>query len=430
MAVKQHYQVAYSRHGRCSNLITMYIEELIQFATGSGPWLFKHNNFVSGHDATILSSLADQIAYNANQLTEKQGHLALRILNKHRTELRTAVPLIDAILDDPRWKAPFRVISQQKNIKIINATFDSITKSVIAVSFPYSDTLVEAMRKRNSDVHPLHKGIWDGNIKAWIYDITETNIEWIGTTFLPQEFSADDQFMEFYRSVTEIFLDIETHLPMLVQSDAGFSIKNCHKNIPQPGTNNLVEALFWAREYGVTTWDDSIDDRLKNEVNPVTRTILSLSSKKHPWVDSGMYNIETFTDLLTYGGPAMVIIPGGSELVMVREWAEFAYSLGINSEDMSVMFRLPNEQSDFNKFVKDRELNGPVTDNTKIVFVSTKITKPLIKSGVRFNTVINLGYYNYMHFTMSTVVDNARNLVYYSTKAPTIQKKWQQHELS
>jgi hypothetical protein len=407
----------------------MYIEELIQFATGSGPWLFKHNNFVTGHDSTILSSLADQIAYNANQLTEKQGHLALRILNKHRTELRSAVPTIDAILDNPKWKSPFRVISQQKHISIIKGEFDSIAKSVIAVAFPYNEQLVESMRKRNADVHQLHKGTWDGNIKKWVYNITETNIEWIGTTFLPQEFSADTQFMELYQSVTEIFLDIETHLPMLVQNDASFSLKNCHKNIPQPTTTNLVEALFWAREYGITTWDDTIDNRLKNEINPVTRTILSVSNKKHPWVDNGVYDIEAFTDLLTYGGPAMVIIPGGSELEMVKNWSEFAYSLGVRSEDMSVMFRLPNEQSDFNQFVKDRDLNGPVTDTTKIVFVSTKITKPLIKSGVKFNTVINLGYYNYMHFTMSTVVDNARNLVYYSSKAPTIQKRWQQHEL-
>jgi hypothetical protein len=93
------------------------------------------------------------------------------------------------------------------------------------------------------------------------------------------------------------------------------------------------------------------------------------------------------------------------------------------------MFRLPNEQSAFNEYVRLAGLNNPVDENTRIVFVSTKITKPLIKSGVKFNTVINLGYYNYMHFTMSTVVDNARNLVYYSMKAPTKNNKWQPQEL-
>jgi hypothetical protein len=75
-------------------------------------------------------------------------------------------------------------------------------------------------------------------------------------------------------------------------------------------------------------------------------------------------------------------------------------------------------------------LNNPVDENTKVVFVSTKITKPLVKSGVKFKTVINLGYYNYLHFTMSAAVDNAQNLVYYSMKQPNNYKnKWQQHEL-
>jgi len=407
----------------------MYIEELIQFAVGSGPWLFKHNNIISGHDGTILSSLADQIAFNANQLTEKQGHLALRVLNKHRSELRLTVPLIDSILDQPKWKHPFRVISQQKRILIIKTPVEGNTGNVIALEFPYNESLVELLRKRNSEVHQLHKGTWDGNVKKWIFNVTETTIEWIGTTFLSQEFHASEEFIELYRSVSEVFLDMEHHLPMLIHTSTGFELKNCHKKIPQPETTNLVEALFWAREYGVTTWDDTIDSKIKTEINPVTRTILSLASSKHPWVDSSMYPIDAFADLLTYGGPALVVVPGGSELSMVKNWMEFAYRLGIETKDMSVMFRLPNEQSDFNQFVKDHELNGPITDTTRIVFVSTKITKPLIKSGVKFNTVINLGYYNYMHFTMSTVVDNARNLVYYSTKAPTIQKRWQPHEL-
>jgi hypothetical protein len=396
---------------------------------GSGPWLFKHNNIISGHDGTILSSLGDQIAFNANQLTEKQGHLALRVLNKHRSELRSAVPLIDAILDKPVWKHPFRVISQQKRISIIKTPVEGNTGNVIALEFPYNETLVELLRKRNSEVHQLYKGTWDGNVKKWIFNLTETTIEWIGSIFLAQEFHASEEFIELYRSVGETFLAIEHHLPMLIQTNNEFELINCHKKIPQPETNNLVEALFWAREYGITTWDDTIDSKIKKEINPVTRTVLSLASSKHPWVDSNVYPIDAFTDLLTYGGPALVVVPGGSELTMVKSWMEFASSLGIGTQDMSVMFRLPNEQSDFNKFVKDCELNGPITDTTRIVFVSTKITKPLIKSGVKFNTVINLGYYNYMHFTMSTVVDNARNLVYYSTKAPTIQKRWQQHEL-
>ena len=432
MAIKQHYQVAYRRHGRCSYLIIMYIEELIQFATGSGLWLFKHNNFVSGHDATILSSFADQIAYNANQLTEKQGHLALRILNKHRDVLRPAVKNLDSHLDNPKWKNPFRVLTKNKRISIKAYDAQGVTpygKMRICIEFPYENDLVEIMRKRNGEVHDVFKGIWDGDLKQWVFPLSERNIEWLGNTLLTREFQADEQFLEYFKSISDALIDLENHIPMLVSVDGKFQLKNCHKNIPQPDTEDLVQALFCAREYGITTWDDTIESQLAT-MHPVTKTILSISSKKHPWVDSGMYNINSFTDLITHGGPALVIIPGGSELEMVKNWSEFGRSLGFRTEDMSVMFRLPNDQSDFNQYVKAENLNGPVTDNTKMVFVSTKITKPLIKSGVKFNTVINLGYYNYMHFTMSTIVDNARNLVYYSTKAPTIQKRWQPHELS
>lgn len=425
MAVKQHYQVAYCWNGRCSHLIVMYIEDLIHFATRSGPYLFTKNPMpvtVVGHDHTILASLSDQLLYNSNHLTERQGQLAIRLLSKYRTELRPHVATVDEDLDTPKWKHPFRVLPKSKNL--------TIDKDRIHVEFPFETDVVETFRKRNSEVHELHKGIWDVDLKKWSFSLTEKNIEWLGSILANKGFQIDPAFIELYQATTKVFEDIENHLPMLVQTDTGFSLKNCHKNIPQPSTDNLVEALFWAREYGITTWDDAIDTQLKTQVNPVTRTILAISNRKHPWVDSSVYSVESFTDLLAYGGPAMVIIPGGSELELVKTWAEFAYSLGISTQQMSVMFRLPNEQAEFNKYVKQAELNNPVDANTRLVFVSTKITKPLIKAGIKFNTVINLGYYNYMHFSMSTVVDNARNLVYYSMKTPAKNNRWQPHELS
>lgn len=425
MAVKQYYQIAYSRHGRCSNLILMYIEELIQFAVGSGPWLFKHESLVSGHDYTILDSMANQLAYNQGQLTEKHGTLALRILSKNRDRILVQIPTLDTLLKEPKWKFPFRVLPKNKNISIVTDQ----NHSKILVEFPYEEPIVEAFRKRNQDVHELHKGIWDHELKKWSFGFTENTIEYLGNMLLDKEFRADDEFMSLYAQIKEVHQDIENVLPMLVETANGFEIKNAHPKIEQPKTKNLAEALFWARDYGVTTWDDHIDHRIKNELNSLITAVLSSTGKKHAWFDSTKVNIEYFTDLINYGGPAMVIIPGGSGIETIRQWNEFALKIGIKSEDMSVMFRLPNEQSEFNLYVKDQNLNNPISDNTRIVFVSTKVTKPLIKSGIKFGTIINLGYYQYMHFSMSTVVENAQNLVYYSMKEPAQNKRWQPHEL-
>ena len=161
----------------------------------------------------------------------------------------------------------------------------------------------------------------------------------------------------------------------------------------------------------------------------MTRGVLR-STNDRPWFNNTEVSIDKFTDLVKYSSPTLIIIPGGSELDSIIKWTEFVLSIGITQEEISVMFRLPNEQATFNSYVKQMNLNNPVDENTKVVFVSTKVTKPLVKSGVKFKTVINLGYYNYLHFTMSAAVDNAQNLVYYSMKQPNNYKnKWQQREL-
>ena len=410
----------------------MYIEDLIQFATGSGPYLFKSGVTISdGRDFNVLSSMGDQLLYNGNQLTEKQGLLALRLLNKYRDELRPFVTSLDDDLDNPKWKNSFRVLPKHKTVKIdIHSQSSKLHhKKCILVEFPYDNDLVEAFRKRNTGLHELHKGSWDSSIKKWVFALTETNIEWLGNTLLSKEFQPDEEFTELYQSVVSTLNNLESHIPMIVKSDTGYVLKNTHKSIPAIKTDDLTEALFLARDYGITTWDNEIDIQIDKTLHPVTKTILSISDKKHPWVDSNMHSIDAFKDLIQHGGPALVIVPGGSELELLNSWVKFAERQNIEAKQLSVMFRLPNEQSAFNEYVRLAGLNNPVDENTRIVFVSTKITKPLIKSGVKFNTVINLGYYNYMHFTMSTVVDNARNLVYYSMKAPTKNNKWQPQEL-
>lgn len=403
----------------------MYIEELIQFTVGSGPWLFKHGSLVTGHDHTILDSMANQLAYNQGQLTEKQGTLALRLLSKNRDKIITQVPTLDQLLKEPKWKFSFRVLPKNKKISIV--TDNSYSK--ILVEFPFEESIVEAFRQRNQEVHELYKGMWDHEIKKWSFPLTENTIEYIGKTLLGKEFQADDEFILLYTQIKEVHESIESILPMLVETSSGFEIKNAHQKVKQPETKNLIEALFLARDHGITYWDDEIDLRIKNELNPITTAVISSVGRNHVWFDSTKVSIDDFSDLINYGGPALVIIPGGSGIEQMRQWNEFATRLSITAEEMSVMFRLPNDQAEFNIYVKENNLNNPVSEKTKIVFVSTKITKPLIKSGVKFNTIINLGYYQYMHFTMSTVVENAQNLVYYSMKEPTKNNKWQPHEL-
>jgi len=71
--------------------------------------------------------------------------------------------------------------------------------------------------------------------------------------------------------------------------------------------------------------------------------------------------------------------------------------------------------------VKNTALNNPVTDTTKIIFLSGKVPKPLIKSNIEYHLTINLGYDN-VHYTMREFVQRQENLIYYSKKQ--IQKEF------
>jgi len=405
----------------------MYIEDLIQLVTATGKYMFgRLPAIVTGNDYKILESISSQISWQNNNLTERQSQLVIKLLKKNQDSIRLHVPSIDQDLADPKWKNPFRIIPTVKKISIGN--LEGTTKRIL-VEFPYLQEVVDSFRQRNQEVHELYKGTWSSDKKKWIFFVTENTVKWLGDKLLPMDFQADEEFLEIYSSVGEVLNNIENYLPMLVQTNNGFEIKNAHPKCPPINSTSLVEALFQARNYGVNSWDDVIESRLHTEVHPVTRAILSVSKKDYPWIDSAVHGTDAFKDLINYGGPALIIIPGGSELEQLKQWHSFAQEQNIGNEQLSVMFRLPNEHADFNVYVKDNNLNSPITEDTRLVFVSTKITKPLAKSGVRFNTVINLGYYNYMHFSMSTVVDNSQNLVYYSMKAPTKNNRWQPHEL-
>lgn len=412
----------------------MFIEDLIRKTSNYNFFNFgasvSYTRNLDTREVQMLDSLCEQLD-RGNNLTEKQAIVALRLLRKCKNELRPEHPKIDDILENPTWKNPFRVLSTAKRFGIEQIEISPNVRSKhIYVEFPYDHEIVETFRKRNGTVHEAHRGSWNNELRKWVFTLSETTILWLGDYLKGFGFEADEEFTDLYNEADQIRNSIENHLPMLTLSDGKYEIKNLPVDVDTFSPRNLTEALFLAREYGVTCWDDEIESRISQEVNPHTRKIIESTIRNRPWFNSEEIKISDFaTDLLTYSNAVLVVIPGGSELTLTRKWVNFANSLGIKNSEMSVMFRLPNNQAEFNQYVKDELLNNPVDSSTKIVFVNTKITKPVIKSNVKFDAVINLGYYNYMHFTMETMVENAPILVYYNIKEPAKTRKWLPHEL-
>jgi hypothetical protein len=208
------------------------------------------------------------------------------------------------------------------------------------------------------------------------------------------------------------------YVPHVSKQDDEYTLRNASKNISIKNSNNLIEYLISAKNHGITAWDNSISTDLNNiKLDPITSTIIN--SVDPIFIDSTIYNVDQFENLVKFGGPILIIVPGGSEIQHTRLWHETALKWGIDSYNMAVLFRMPNEShGSFNAYIREHNLNNDIHPDIKIVFASIKIPKPLVKSELRFNTVINLGYYRDLHYSMSVLLQSTPNIVYYNNKHP------------
>jgi len=85
--------------------------------------------------------------------------------------------------------------------------------------------------------------------------------------------------------------------------------------------------------------------------------------------------------------------------------------MALTEKNISVLFRLPAENGkNFNEFVKNHQLNSPISNETQAILVSNKMPKTIIKSGIKINSVINMGY-NSAHYSLRNFMHDYQNII-------------------
>ena len=119
-------------------------------------------------------------------------------------------------------------------------------------------------------------------------------------------------------------------------------------------------------------------------------------------------HISEIVPVLSHMMPCLVIVPVDSELKIVEACVNIFKSIGIDTSDMGILFRLKNP-APFNDYVKDNNLNNPPSETSKVVFVSGKIPKTIIESGIEFNSTLNFTFN--AHFTTREWVSFNPNVI-------------------
>lgn len=382
-----------------------HIEDLIERLATSGLYLFSTPLQVLPDDYNVLYSLASQIE-RGHGLTERQRKLALRLVSKYASELNAEFDVY-RLLSSPTFKLPVRILSSAKNVTIKNIN----GSESIAIQFPYDEHLVSHIKKQgngSSGTVLVEKGYptWNYDERAWILQLSEANISFVGT-LIDESFELDEQFQSYLSEVRKIQENVEDYIPMVSYRAGKFVFSNASDRIPQPDGYDLVKILLLARKHGITCWDDAIDIALK-EVNPTIHKFLSSPAGTTPLLNAPMDDIK---DLLEFSENVLFVIPGGSELEHLSYSHQYLKSIGHQDDEMTVLFRL---ESSFgllcNSYIKENRLNSPIIEKTKFVFISGKITKPLIESGKEFDLVVHFGT-NSAHYTLKQFIKQHHNVI-------------------
>jgi hypothetical protein len=388
----------------------IYIEDLICRLANEGSYIFEPPMRVWRDDQKIVSSLARNPAIGKGW-TEKQRSLVLKICNRYKVQLTEVFsPTVEQLLMNPEFRYAIQApASYEKSISIVDKE--------ILVKFPFNEEIVAKIRKFRDQASFRIDG-WDENKKSWVLPLEESSVLWLKNNLLPLGFSADEQFLEFSEKISEILEKIEDYLPTIAFEDNQFKFKNVHHSVPQPIDMGLKETLMLARHYGISTWDENVENLIKNEdFSPILTSFLNGSDQKNVTFDASENSIDQFTDLFKLNCPALIIIPPINELNDLAGWVKWLKSQNFSENSMSVLFRLDAAYGkNFNDFVKEFGLNQPLTENTKVVFVSQKIPKPLIKSGIEFKFVVNLGSISGAHFSIANFLQNNPDVIVYQNK--------------
>jgi hypothetical protein len=382
--------------------MTFFIEDLLRI-------LMLGGFHINSRDQQMLDSFEKQISQDIG-LTERQRSAAVRILRHHATLLDDTIagPVRESI-DTPEFKLPLRILKNAKRISIIDHPQHGRS---IKMEFPYDEEKIKKIREQREN---LSVTLWDPERSAWILSLEESAIRFLMDFAVDGDYEFDDEILDYLKQASIISSNIEDRVPMLVIKNNEIKIANRPENLPELESKDVISAVFEARKKGILTWDETINcDQSMMALPESIREFLNGDYDHVTLIDSQKISIDCLSDLVTHMTPCLFVIPGGSELEKISQAYDFLISKGIENNQISTMFRLPNDTgADFNNFVKNTGLNGPITEDTKIVFVSTKLPKSILKSKIRFNSVINMGTHS-AHHTMREFMKNHENLVIFS----------------
>lgn len=401
-------------------------------------------------DIATIKSLAD----NPYAYTEKQGKLAVAMLKRYHTLFQKFGVDLTELLNKPVYREPFRTIDYEKSIQY----HEDQNGKWLTFKFPYNKKIIELVRcLKHQKTMSLSHMTYDGDSKKWVCESNEINLYYLMLIAIRYDFKIlNPELLDRFDEIKKIKLSIKKPVALIDADKVRF------KNIKE----SLIE--WWQENVATQSRIRQIDrlkelaiDRAPTDFVPKTLTEkIAFSMSQNIQVDRDQYTkselIKSLLDLDSL--PAMVQI--GHEISQykhveeIQKWLDAFYKMGIRQSQIAWGFTLddpphwrkqnneeqdnfyssiwesayPSEKPDSEKedmyenwcqLQIDSKAQKRIDDNTKIIFVGTKIPRAFSKSGIQLKSTFTLydgGYWPGGTETLTKLVDNLPKRVYYVTK--------------
>lgn len=398
-----------------------YIEDIILELSGvnqNGLWIGRKPFEVSHFDLKYIDSFAISLI-EGKQLTEPQQKVAIKILLRNKSRLSKAYSLdIDTFFSNPPWKNPPRVIDKTKKIYIDGDR--------ICLKSPYDLTVIDKIKSFARSNKHIILYEFDSNTKLYFFSFYEPNIRFLATNF--ENFEKDPKILELYEQIKIIEEHPDKYIPMVCFENNQFVYKNTYSSIPQPTETDLISVLLEAQKYGISIWDDNIEQMLKQDfICPMSKRFILHSTPSSFVVNNEeINNLGLFKKLIDSSDKILFAINGNDQELpkLISQLKNLNYS----NDQISVLFRTSNPKfNSVNEYIKENKLNNKVSDNVKFFFVDyTKpLTKVLLENEIKFDLAFlyaNEFDYGLISHTMRTFLLNCQNFV--STFDFSISRSW------
>jgi len=362
---------------------------------------------VDSADRVIFHSINRQITKGI-ALTDRQHIMLKGKLEKYQADINAEQ--FKHIVDNLRM--PLRFVNRAKTVEVSKLPEDAVVRwnsnstikdeNWIKVSFPFHKKTIrkiEELVKQIGSTNYYHKV----KSRDHYFVLSEKSVVPIIDSFRERNFDIEEKILNFYDEVKQIQESPQEFLPMF-NLDQLVNVKQSVRDlIPQELLSDSLKMFDQRRRYGIT------DYGIQPRGNSLMERIVFRESTdflSNPEEHNLQSVLDTVYNLNRY--PLVVALQEKHAEDQIYEFYKEVKNY-ISDSEQSVLFRLEGA-ADFNRFVKDKNLNNWVDNNTKIVYISTNKLPKVLLNG-EFNPITCFMYGSTANRYVDTYVQDRCDLI-------------------